>query len=132
MGSVSLKSHLNLNYNSISNHLKFIYSEKTTNFCEISNVDLSYVVTVKYAVEISQNFVAFSKYTKFNSIQDYEEYQKYQINFHYLPHYSRLKFRYCEKATKYEKISCFFKNYSINVQKNWIFKIFCAFLRISE
>ena len=27
--------------------VKFIYSEKTTNFCEISTVDLSYVVTVK-------------------------------------------------------------------------------------
>ena len=27
--------------------VKFIYSEKATNFCEISTVDLSYVVTVK-------------------------------------------------------------------------------------
>ena len=26
--------------------LKFIYSEKATNFCEISTVDLSYVITV--------------------------------------------------------------------------------------
>ena len=32
--------------------LKFIYSEKVTNFCEISTVDLSYVVTVKSMVEI--------------------------------------------------------------------------------
>ena len=37
--------------------LKLIYSEKATNFCEISNVDLSYAVTVKSKVEISQNFV---------------------------------------------------------------------------
>ena len=48
-------------------YLKFIYSEKATNFCEISNVDLSYVVTVKSTVEISQNFVAFSEYMNFNS-----------------------------------------------------------------
>ena len=42
--------------------VKFIYSEKATNFCEISTVNLSYVVTVKSTVEISQNFVAFSEY----------------------------------------------------------------------
>ena len=46
--------------------LKFIYSEKATNFCEISTLDLSYVVTVKSMVEISQNFVAFSEYMNFN------------------------------------------------------------------
>ena len=28
--------------------IKFIYSEKATKFCEISNVDLSYVVPVKF------------------------------------------------------------------------------------
>ena len=43
----------------------FIYSEKATNLYEISIVDLSYVVTVKSAVEISQNFVAFSEYMNF-------------------------------------------------------------------
>ena len=41
--------------------VKFIYSEKAINFCEISNVDLSYIVAVKSTVEISQNFVAFSE-----------------------------------------------------------------------
>ena len=46
--------------------LKFVYSEKATNFCEISTVDLSYVVTVKSTMEISQNFVAFSEYMNFN------------------------------------------------------------------
>ena len=45
--------------------VKFIHSEKATNFCEISTVDLSYVVTVKSKVEISQNFVAFSEYMNF-------------------------------------------------------------------
>ena len=45
--------------------LKFIYSEKATHFCEISIIDLSYVVTVKSTVEISQNFVAFSEYMNF-------------------------------------------------------------------
>ena len=43
--------------------IKFIYSEKTTKFCEI--YALSYVVPVKSKVEISQNFVAFSEYMKF-------------------------------------------------------------------
>ena len=45
--------------------LKFIYSEKATKFCEISTVDLSYVVLVKSTVEISKNFVAFSEYMNF-------------------------------------------------------------------
>ena len=39
--------------------VKFLFSEKATKFCEISTVDLSYVVMVKSTVEISQNFVAF-------------------------------------------------------------------------
>ena len=48
---------------------KFIYFEKAIFFCEISNLDLFYVVTVKSTVEISQNFVAFSEYMNF-IIQD--------------------------------------------------------------
>ena len=48
--------------------LKFMYSEKATQFCEISTVDLSYVVPVKSTVEILQNFVAFSEYMNFNVI----------------------------------------------------------------
>ena len=46
-------------------YLMFIYSEKATVFFEISTVDLSYVVTVKSTVEISQNFVAYSEYMTF-------------------------------------------------------------------
>ena len=42
-----------------------MYSEKATNFCDISTIDLSDVVTGKSTVEISQNFVAFSEYMKF-------------------------------------------------------------------
>ena len=45
--------------------VKFIYSEKATNFWEMSTVDLSYVVTAKSTVEISKNFVAFSEYMNF-------------------------------------------------------------------
>ena len=48
--------------------VKFINSEKTANFCEISTVDLSYVVTVKSMVELLLNFVAFSEYMNFNLI----------------------------------------------------------------
>ena len=42
--------------------LEFIHSEKATIFCEISTLDLFYVVTVKSTVENLQNFVAFSEY----------------------------------------------------------------------
>ena len=45
--------------------LKFIYSEKATNFWEISTVDLSYVVMVNSRMEISQKFDAFSEYMNF-------------------------------------------------------------------
>ena len=45
-----------------NNLLKFIYPEKATKLCEISTIDLSYVVPVKSTVEILQNFVAFSEY----------------------------------------------------------------------
>ena len=48
--------------------LKFIYSEKATNFWEVSTVDLSYVVKIKSMVKISQNFVAFSEYMNFNQL----------------------------------------------------------------
>ena len=46
-------------------HLKFIYSGKATKFCEIYTNYLFYVPPVKWMVEISQNFVAFSEYTNF-------------------------------------------------------------------
>ena len=45
--------------------IKFIFSEKATKFCEISTIDLSYVVPVKSTVEILQNFVVFSEYVNF-------------------------------------------------------------------
>ena len=47
------------------NLLKFLDSKKTTKFCEISTVDLSYVVTVKSTMESLQNFVAFSECMNF-------------------------------------------------------------------
>ena len=46
-------------------HVKFIYSEKATKFCEIFTLHLSYVVPVKSKVKILQNFVAFSEYMNF-------------------------------------------------------------------
>ena len=46
--------------------VKFVYPEKTTNFCEISIVDLSYLVTIKSTIEILQNYVvAVSEYMNF-------------------------------------------------------------------
>ena len=50
--------------------LKLIYSKKATKFCEISTVDLSYVVPVKSSVEISKNFVAFSEYMNFTFVKN--------------------------------------------------------------
>ena len=46
-------------------YLKFIYSEKATEFCEISTLLLTTVHRVKSKLEISQNFVAFSEYMNF-------------------------------------------------------------------
>ena len=54
------------NFHIYQENLKFIYSEKATNFSEISTLDLSYEVPVKSMVEIFRNFVAFSKYINFN------------------------------------------------------------------
>ena len=62
---MSTRLHFFLQNSSRFAFLKFIYSEKATNFCEISTVDLSYVVMVKSTVEISQNFVAFLEYMNF-------------------------------------------------------------------
>ena len=47
--------------------VKFIYSEKATKICEISTVDLSYVVPVKSTVKILQNFMAW-EYMNFMKI----------------------------------------------------------------
>ena len=55
--------HTNYLYN-----VKCIYSEKATYFCEILTGYLFYVVTVKFTVEISQHFVAFSKYMNFMNL----------------------------------------------------------------
>ena len=48
--------------------LKFIFSKKATKFCKISTLDLSHVVTVKYTVEISHNFVAISESMNFKCL----------------------------------------------------------------
>ena len=48
--------------------LKFIHSEKATKFCKISTLDLTVLHMVKFMVETSQNFVAFSEYMNFMAI----------------------------------------------------------------
>ena len=53
--SFFVKSQVHKNLHSASNLIKFIYFEKTTNFCEISTLLLTTVQTVKSKVEISQN-----------------------------------------------------------------------------
>ena len=51
---------------SYENIVKFIYSEKVTNFCEIFALLLTGTTLDKSKVKISQNLVAFSKYMNFN------------------------------------------------------------------
>ena len=51
----------------------FVYSEKATKFCKISNLILSFVVPVKNKVEIWQKFMAFSDYMNFTRISASEK-----------------------------------------------------------
>ena len=60
-----LNNNVGIDLNCPNQFLKFIYSGKATKFCEISTVDLSYIVSVKSTVEILQTFVAFSGYMNF-------------------------------------------------------------------
>ena len=46
-----------------------MYSEKATKFCEIFTLLLSYLVSVKSKVKISQTFVAFSEYMNFKYVE---------------------------------------------------------------
>ena len=48
--------------------VKFIYSEKAKNFCEISTLLLCFVVPVKSKVDILQKFVAFIEYMNFDMV----------------------------------------------------------------
>ena len=41
---------------------------RTQKICEITTLDLSYVVTVKSTMEISQNVVTFSEYMNFTAV----------------------------------------------------------------
>ena len=47
--------------------VKFTYSEKATEFCEIFTLLLTAVHTIKSKVKILQNFVAFSEYMIFTT-----------------------------------------------------------------
>ena len=51
--------------NAVDPKVKFVYSEKTTKFCETSTVFLTICTVIKSKVEISQNFVTFSEYMNF-------------------------------------------------------------------
>ena len=56
-------------FSAFGHHIKFIYSEKATEFCEIFPFLLLYLCTVvKLKGTISQNFVAFSEYVNFKKI----------------------------------------------------------------
>ena len=63
---ISLRELLNIAVEYVSS-VKFIYSEKTTKFCEFFPLLLTTVHTVKSKRKISQNFMAFSEYMNFNT-----------------------------------------------------------------
>ena len=63
----------------ISTEVKFVYFGKATEFCEISTVDLSYVVMVKFMGEFSQNFLAFSEYMNFTNYKSRSIYKTITI-----------------------------------------------------
>ena len=54
---------------SVASGLKFIYSEKATEFCEIFPLLLTVCTVVKSKGKISQNFVAFSEYMNFMNVK---------------------------------------------------------------
>ena len=51
--------------------VKFICSEKTTKFCEISTLLLTGTTQDKSKVEILKNFVAFSEYMNFKTLGEF-------------------------------------------------------------
>jgi hypothetical protein len=65
--NVRLKNWISVQHFHEKCHLKFVYSEKATKFCEISTLLLFVWTADKSKVESSQNFVAFSEYTNFKS-----------------------------------------------------------------
>ena len=67
LSSAMLRHILLILANNGTFYIRFIYFEKATKLWEIPTLDLSYVVPVKFTVEILQNVVAFSKYMNFTT-----------------------------------------------------------------
>ena len=65
--------------------VKFIYSEKATEFCKIFTLLMSVCTVDKSKVKISQNFVAFSEYTNFITFR-LHTYVYYSINLKLVEH----------------------------------------------
>ena len=95
----------------LDSELKFMYSEKATHFCEISNLLLSYVVPVTSKVEISQNFVAFSEYMNFTLLVNNHDQLEIDLEFRPWPRKVQIEranqkllaeLRFCVK-----KLNCF-------------------------
>ena len=73
--------------------IKLIYSEKATKFCKISTLYLTVCTVVKFKVEISQNFVAFSEYMNFTqSTLRADKFIKNRGQWKRLPEYERISF----------------------------------------
>ena len=82
--------------------LKFMYSEKSTKFCEIFTLLLSYVVPVKSKVKISWNFVALSEYMNIrhntwrqNLLFLYPWYLEFRFEYLYKNVWQKLNLRRC-------------------------------------
>ena len=117
--------------------LKFINSEKTTKFCEISTLLLTDTTQDKSKVEISQNFVAFSEYMNFKIKQPRSSDGKTTnsdfdlgYNFFHLRIFVFVKFIYSEKATKFCEIFTLLLSYVVSVKSK--VKIFQNFVAFSE
>ena len=60
----------------------WVFVRRTQIFCEITTLDLSYVVTVKsITAEILQNFVSFSEYMNFNDFSNFMNHNKNNTRF---------------------------------------------------
>ena len=96
--------HLYFFYFDFPRVIRFVYSEKAANFCEIFILLLFTVHTDKSKVKISQNFAAFSEYMNFKSRVYLALCPNKFTSFPKINAILWLKFIYSEKATKFCKI----------------------------
>ena len=88
--------------------VKFIYSEKAANFCEIFPLLLTVCTVVKSKGKISQNFVAFSEYMNFKVIVRMDGHMVYAKWL--MPTYTRYLAIYITYTMFFVKLIYWYKN----------------------